>query len=54
MGIGSAIDLYRDRPKPTRSWIRKNAEIRAKLNSCESSYRTQSLKLARAQFRGDQ
>ena len=26
-------------------------EIRAKLNSCESSYRTQCLKLARAQYR---
>ena len=42
---------YRDRPKPTRSWIRKNsARLGFPLNSCESSYRTQRLKLARAQY----
>jgi len=40
------LQLYRDRPKPTRSWIRKNsAWLGFPLNSCESSYRTQCLKL---------
>jgi len=47
-GMPTKRHLYRDRPKPTRSWIRKNsAWLGFPLNSCESSYRTQCLKLRR-------